>query len=59
MLIIRKIVLLQIELLSKILSNKKISINPSKEAIDYLVEKGYDPQFGARPIKRIIQKKLN
>ena len=28
------------------------------EAIDYLSEKGYDPQFGARPVKRVIQKEV-
>ncbi|NQY08072.1 MAG: ATP-dependent chaperone ClpB [Flavobacteriales bacterium] len=55
---IKEIVMLQIEHLSKILENKKITIKASDEVIDYLVEKGYDPQFGARPIKRLIQKKV-
>ncbi|MCH7534525.1 MAG: AAA family ATPase, partial [Bacteroidetes bacterium] len=55
---IREIVLLQFNQLTDVLLDKKITIKPSDEAIDYLVEKGYDPQFGARPIKRIIQKKV-
>ncbi|NQY67941.1 MAG: hypothetical protein HRT72_09505 [Flavobacteriales bacterium] len=55
---IKEIVQIQLNLLSKLLADKKISIVPSKEAIDYLVKEGYDPQYGARPIKRLIQKKV-
>ena len=35
-----------------------INISTSEEVIDYLAEIGYDPQFGARPIKRVIQKQV-
>lgn len=55
---IRSIVVLQINQLSDILSKKEIKIETTSEAIDYLAEVGYDPQFGARPIKRAIQQEL-
>jgi len=35
-----------------------ISIEASPEALDWLAELGYDPQFGARPLKRVIQKRI-
>ena len=35
-----------------------ISIEASEEALDWLSQLGYDPQFGARPLKRVIQKKI-
>ena len=34
------------------------SIEATDEAVDYLAQKGFDPQFGARPVKRIIQKEV-
>ena len=37
---------------------KDISITATDYAIEYLSEKGYEPQFGARPIKRVIQKEI-
>ncbi|MNL49182.1 Chaperone protein ClpB [compost metagenome] len=35
-----------------------IEIEASTEALDWLAELGYDPQFGARPLKRVIQKRI-
>jgi ATP-dependent Clp protease ATP-binding subunit ClpB len=35
-----------------------ITMHATPEAIDYLTEKGYDPQFGARPVKRVIQRDI-
>jgi len=35
-----------------------VQIEASVEALDWLAELGYDPQFGARPLKRVIQKKI-
>ena len=35
-----------------------ILIDATDEAVDYLAQKGFDPQFGARPVKRIIQKEV-
>ncbi|AFJ90990.1 ATP-dependent chaperone ClpB [Blattabacterium sp. (Blaberus giganteus)] len=53
---IRDIVKLQMKKLGEILYNKKnICIESTNEAIEYLSEKGYDPHFGARPLKRVIQ----
>jgi ATP-dependent Clp protease ATP-binding subunit ClpA len=50
-----KIVDLQLEQVSRRLAEKKIKIRVTKEAKKYLAAKGYDPNFGARPLKRIIQ----
>ncbi|GGW43296.1 ATP-dependent chaperone ClpB [Arenibacter certesii] len=53
---ISKIVVLQLNQLKKMLEEQHITIDATDEAIAYLAEKGYDPQYGARPIKRVIQK---
>lgn len=53
-----EIVKIQLDLLEKRLLENEISLEISKEAVNYLAEIGFDPQFGARPIKRIIQKEL-
>ncbi|NJM19690.1 MAG: ATP-dependent chaperone ClpB [Richelia sp. SL_2_1] len=55
---LRKIVLLQIERLRHRLSDRKMSLKLSEAAIDFLAEVGYDPVFGARPLKRAIQREL-
>lgn len=55
---ITKIVRLQINLLKKVIAKQHITIDATEEAIAYLAEKGYDPQYGARPIKRVIQKEV-
>ena len=55
---IREIVGLQLEQLKKMVSKQHITLDATEEAIDYLAEKGYDPQFGARPVKRLIQKEV-
>ncbi|QIK16480.1 ATP-dependent chaperone ClpB [Blattabacterium sp. DPU] len=53
---IKDIVKLQMKKLGELLYNKKnIYIESTNEAIEYLSEKGYDPHFGARPLKRVIQ----
>jgi ATP-dependent Clp protease ATP-binding subunit ClpB len=53
---IHQIVEIQLKGLSKMLKEKDISIEFTEEAIETLAEKGFDPQFGARPVKRVIQK---
>jgi len=53
-----EIVKLQLEMLSKNLQEKGIEFTASDDALNYIAEKGYDPQFGARPVKRIIQKEV-
>ncbi len=55
---IRQIVELQFDKLRNQLLEKGIEIRISTAGLEWLAEKGYDPQFGARPVKRIIQKYL-
>jgi ATP-dependent Clp protease ATP-binding subunit ClpB len=55
---LREIVGLQIERLAKRLEERKITLNISNEALDLIATAGYDPVYGARPIKRAIQKEL-
>ena len=53
-----KIVKLQIEHLKKIIGKQEITLDATDEAIAYLAKKGYQPEFGARPVKRVIQKEV-
>ena len=53
---VKQIVQLQIKSLKRMLTRKHISIDFSEQALDYLAQQGYEPQFGARPIKRVIQR---
>ena len=53
-----KIVEIQLKRLEKLLADRKITLDLDKEAINWLAEKGYDPAYGARPLKRVIQKEL-
>lgn len=55
---IKEVVRLQLNLMSKMVSKQHIVIDATEEAVEYLAEKGYDPQYGARPIKRLIQKEV-
>ena len=55
---VREIVGLQLDALMRKLAEKDIHLTPSPELVDHIAEQGYDPQFGARPIKRMIQKEL-
>ena len=55
---IRQIVELQFEGLKRTLAESGISIEASEYATDYLAEKGYDPVYGARPLKRVMQREL-
>ncbi len=53
-----EIVRLQLNYLKKMVAKQHITIDATDEAIAYLAQKGYDPQYGARPIKRVIQKEV-
>ncbi len=53
---IRQIVTLQLNHLKSMLEKNDIQLNFTDEALDFIAEEGYDPQFGARPVKRVIQK---
>ncbi len=55
---VRKIVENQLKIIQKMLEKNNIKINVTKKAIDYIAKVGFDPQFGARPIKRVIQKNV-
>lgn len=55
---VKKIVGLQISSLKKMLSKQHIHIDATDDALNYLADVGFDPQFGARPIKRVIQKRI-
>ena len=52
---ILKIVDIQLEILKNRLKEKKVSLEVTSKAKAYLAETGYDPQYGARPLKRTIQ----
>jgi ATP-dependent Clp protease ATP-binding subunit ClpB len=53
-----KIVKLQIDHLKKMIGKQEITLDATDEAITYLAKKGYQPEFGARPVKRVIQKEV-
>lgn len=55
---IREIVRLQFNNVTKVLDQKQIKVQVSDNALDYLAQNGYDPVFGARPLKRLIQKEV-
>ena len=55
---IAQIVGLQLKSVTKMLAQQGITMDATPEAIAYLSEKGYDPQFGARPVKRVIQREV-
>lgn len=55
---VKQIVRLQVKLLQAMLRKQNIEIDATEKAIDYLAAAGFDPQFGARPIKRLIQKRV-
>ncbi|EKY21801.1 ATP-dependent chaperone ClpB [Capnocytophaga sp. oral taxon 326] len=55
---IRSIVRLQLQSVFRMVAKEGILLDATDEAIDYLAQKGFDPQFGARPVKRIIQKEV-
>ncbi len=55
---IHKIVELQLKGVSKMLLKQNIILDATPEAITYLAEKGFEPQYGARPVKRVIQREV-
>ena len=55
---LRQIVALQVERLRQRLNERKLELNISEEATDWLANAGYDPVYGARPLKRAIQREL-
>lgn len=55
---IKEIVGLQLKSITKMLALQNITLDATPDAISYLSKKGFDPQFGARPVKRVIQKEV-
>jgi ATP-dependent Clp protease ATP-binding subunit ClpB len=55
---INQIVRIQLDHIARLLDEYKLKMNVSDEAIEWLAERGYDPQLGARPVKRLIQKDI-
>ena len=55
---IKQIVRFQLNGIIKLVARENIILEATDEAINYLAERGYDPQFGARPVKRVLQKEV-
>ncbi|WP_213197430.1 ATP-dependent Clp protease ATP-binding subunit, partial [Cloacibacterium caeni] len=55
---IGKIVHFQLRTFNKMLEKRGIFMTATEDAIDYLTKKGYDPSFGARPLKRVLQQEV-
>ncbi|MCT7377490.1 ATP-dependent chaperone ClpB [Chelativorans salis] len=53
-----EIVQIQLKRLERLLADRKITLDLDQEAVDWLAAKGYDPAYGARPLKRVMQKEL-
>lgn len=53
-----KIVDIQLKRLERLLADRKIVLDLDKDAVEWLANKGYDPAYGARPLKRVMQKEL-
>jgi ATP-dependent Clp protease ATP-binding subunit ClpB len=55
---IKQIVKLQLDIISERLGENDIKLSWTEDALDWLSQLGYDPQFGARPLKRVLQKRI-
>ena len=55
---IKNIITIQLNDLKRLVKQNDIQLEFSDYALDYLAENGFDPQFGARPLKRLIQKQI-
>src|SRR5512136_659236 len=55
---VQRVVELQLEIIQKMLEKSCIKLTVTKKAVNFIATIGFDPQFGARPIKRVIQKNL-
>jgi ATP-dependent Clp protease ATP-binding subunit ClpA len=53
---LRSIVSLQLDRLNRLLADRRVRVEASGAALDVLAREGYDPDFGARPLKRTIQR---
>jgi ATP-dependent Clp protease ATP-binding subunit ClpB len=55
---IRQIASLQIDHLKQMLADQEITLETTPEVLDWLAEEGFNPEFGARPLKRVIHKRI-
>ncbi|MGB3296836.1 MAG: ATP-dependent chaperone ClpB [Phormidesmis sp.] len=55
---LRSIITIQLKRIHKLLADQKITLQMSEAAIDHVADAGYDPSYGARPLKRAIQREL-
>ncbi|CAL2103013.1 chaperone protein ClpB [Tenacibaculum sp. 190130A14a] len=55
---IKDIVKIQLNSIKKMVAQQNITLDATEQAIKYLAKKGYQPEFGARPVKRVIQKEV-
>ncbi|MFN3485749.1 MAG: hypothetical protein ACK44W_09740, partial [Planctomycetota bacterium] len=55
---LRKIVDLQLEQVRRRLSERRIQLDVTPEVREALAREGYDPQYGARPLRRLVQRKI-
>lgn len=55
---IREIVILQLKELQQRMQERGVQLSYSQQVVDYVADAGFDPQFGARPLKRVIQKEI-
>lgn len=55
---VREIVELQMKHITRQLAEMGIELQADEAALDWLAQLGYDPQFGARPLKRVLQKRV-
>ena len=49
---------MQLKSITKVLAQQNITLDATPEAVDYLAVKGFDAQYGARPVKRVIQREV-
>ena len=56
--VVREIAEMQIGIVVKRLAEREIKLEVGKEVVEYLAKEGYDPHYGARPMKRLIQNKI-
>ena len=55
---IKEIVRMQLKYITKMIAKQNITMDATEDAIQHLTVKGFDPQYGARPVKRVIQKEV-
>ncbi|HRH03829.1 MAG TPA: ATP-dependent chaperone ClpB [Bacteroidia bacterium] len=55
---VKRVVEIQFGIIAKMMKENHVNMEATPEAIDWLAQLGYDPQFGARPVKRVLQKRV-